>query len=43
MKTPKKFTTNQRLTRLEKAIGEIYVMIHHIADRIKDDDKTKEK
>ena len=42
MKTPKKYTTNQRLTRLEKAVGELYVMIHHIADRIENED-NKEK
>ena len=34
MKAPKKYSTNQRLTRIEKAVGEIYVMIHHIANRI---------
>ena len=34
MKAPKKYSTNQRLTRIEKAVGELYVMIHHIAARI---------
>ena len=30
----KKYTTNQRIKRIEKAIGELYVMIHHIAGRL---------
>ena len=30
----KKYTTDQRIKRVEKAIGELYVMIHHIAARI---------
>ena len=30
----KKYTVDQRIKRIEKAIGELYVMIHHIADRL---------
>tara|TARA_R110000796_G_scaffold183919_1_gene300485 strand:+ start:2821 stop:2997 length:177 start_codon:yes stop_codon:yes gene_type:complete len=37
----KKYTTNQRIKRIEKAIGELYVMIHHIAERVDPDKEIK--
>jgi hypothetical protein len=43
MKKPKKYSYNQRLLRIEKAIGEIYMMIHHIADKLEPEDKTEEE
>ncbi len=30
----KKQTTDQRLKRLEKAVGELYIMIHHLNDAL---------
>jgi len=36
----KKYTTNQRIKRIEKAIGELYVMIHHIAGRLDPEPKV---
>ena len=37
----KKYTTDQRIKRVEKAIGELYVMIHHIANKIEPEEKPK--
>lgn len=37
----KKYSTNQRIKRLEKAIGELYVMIHHIANKIEPEEKPE--
>jgi hypothetical protein len=40
----KKYTVNQRIKRIEKAIGELYVMIHHISNKLEvNDDQVKEK
>ena len=35
----KKQTTDQRLKKLEKAVGELYIMIHHLNEAIKLIDK----
>tara|TARA_R110000787_G_scaffold11896_2_gene38828 strand:+ start:1294 stop:1434 length:141 start_codon:yes stop_codon:yes gene_type:complete len=35
----KKYTTDQRIKRIEKAIGELYVMIHHISNKIEPEEK----
>lgn len=43
MKAPKKYSVQQRLKRIEKAIGELYIMIHHIADKVEPKDKTEEE
>tara|TARA_R110001632_G_scaffold117527_1_gene229627 strand:+ start:333 stop:494 length:162 start_codon:yes stop_codon:yes gene_type:complete len=42
MKSPKKYSINQRLTRIEKAVGELYVMMHHIANRIEPTENQSE-
>tara|TARA_B110001452_G_scaffold265728_1_gene270976 strand:+ start:264 stop:392 length:129 start_codon:yes stop_codon:yes gene_type:complete len=39
----KKYTTDQRIKRVEKAIGELYVMIHHIAERLEPKTDKKEE
>lgn len=39
----KKYTTDQRIKRVEKAIGELYVMIHHISNKLESNDQVKEK
>jgi hypothetical protein len=33
MKTAKKYTVNQRISRIEKAIGEIYILLQAINDK----------
>jgi hypothetical protein len=38
----KKYTTDQRLKRIEKAIGEIYISIHHIVNRLEPEEKPEE-
>jgi|TARA_B110001452_G_scaffold116703_1_gene96818 hypothetical protein len=38
----KKQTNEQRLKRLEKAIGELYIMIHHLNEAVKLIDKKDE-
>ncbi len=38
----KKQTTDQRLKRIETAIGELYIMIHHIAERLEPETDKKE-
>lgn len=30
----KKHTTNQRLKKIEKAIGELFIMVHHLSKKI---------
>jgi hypothetical protein len=39
----KKYTVDQRIKRIEKAIGEIYLSIHHIVNRLepKEDNKNE--
>lgn len=39
MKTPKKYTVNQRVKRIEKAIGELYILVHKIIDKIEPKEK----
>tara|TARA_R110001632_G_scaffold95637_2_gene201773 strand:- start:11441 stop:11593 length:153 start_codon:yes stop_codon:yes gene_type:complete len=39
----KKYSTDQRIKRVEKAIGELYVMIHHIAERLEPKTDNKEE
>lgn len=34
MKTPKKYTVDQRIKRIEKAIGELYILVHKIINKI---------
>jgi hypothetical protein len=34
MSIKKKYTTIQRLKRLEKAVGELYIMVHHLSKKI---------
>ena len=33
MKTPKKYTINQRVSRIEKAIGEIYILLQAVNEK----------
>jgi hypothetical protein len=42
MKAPKKFTVNQRLSRVEKAIGELYILIHRIVEKIEPTEKQED-
>ncbi len=39
----KKYTVNQKIKRIEKAIGELYIMIHHISNKLESNDQVKEK
>jgi len=43
MKAPKKYSIEQRLKRIEKAIGEIYISIHHIVNKIEPKEKSKKE
>lgn len=43
MKAPKKYSTDQRLKRIEKAIGEIYISIHHIVNRLEPETEPEDK
>ena len=42
MKVPKKYSVNQRLHRCEKAIGELYILIHRIVEKIEPTEKEEE-
>lgn len=45
MSIKKKYTVVQRLKRLEKAVGELYIMVHHLSkkiDEFNEDPKTEE-
>ncbi len=33
MKAPKKYTINQRISRIEKAIGEIYILLQAVNEK----------
>jgi len=39
MKTPKKYTVDQRIKRLEKAVGELYILVHKIINKIEPDEE----
>jgi hypothetical protein len=39
MKTPKKYTVDQRIKRIEKAIAELYILVHKIINKIEPDEE----
>ena len=39
----KKYTVNQRISRVEKAIGELYILIHKIVEKIEPTEKNEKK
>ena len=41
MKTPKKYTINQRVSRIEKAIGEIYILLQAVNEKADNIAKNK--
>ena len=43
MKAQKKFTTNERLANLEKAVGELYFQFTTLLKAIKEDDNSAER
>ena len=43
MKAQKKFTTNERLANLEKAVGELYFQFTTLLKAIKEDEEKESK
>lgn len=43
MKAPKKYTINQRITRIEKAIGEIYILLQAVNEKADNNAKNNLK
>ena len=43
MKAQKKFTTNERITNLEKALGELYFQFNTLLKAIKEDDEKESR